>query len=70
MIAGVGIVGSQNRSQFFDGAVTTADYNFLYEKSAVKNPNYDLDDKVISPDGRTFYYAKAVNGEYFWRNHA
>lgn len=33
-------------------------WDFLYEASKVKNPNYNLGDRVCLPDGRVFRYAK------------
>lgn len=36
-------------------------WNFLYEASTVKHPDYNLGDRVCLPDGRSFRYAKAGN---------
>jgi len=34
-------------------------WNFLYEASTTKNPQYDVGDRVCLPDGRVFRYGKA-----------
>ncbi len=34
-------------------------WQFLYETSTVKHPDYDIGDRVVLPDGRTFFYGKA-----------
>jgi len=38
---------------------TAGNWDFLYEASTVKNPNYNIGDRVVLPDGRAFRYAKA-----------
>lgn len=38
---------------------TAGQWDFLYETSTVKNPKYDIGDKVELPDGRVFRYAKS-----------
>jgi hypothetical protein len=37
---------------------TAPNWDFLYEASTVKNPNYNLGDRVVTPDGRVFRYGK------------
>jgi len=34
-------------------------WDFIYEVSTVKNPNYNIGDRVVLPDGREFHYAKS-----------
>ena len=34
-------------------------WDFIYETSKVKNPNYNIGDRVVLPDGRIFHYAKS-----------
>lgn len=34
------------------------DWDFLYSASTVKDPNWNLGDRVVLPDGRAFRYAK------------
>jgi len=34
-------------------------WDFLYETSTIKNPNYNIGDRVVLPDGRVFRYAYA-----------
>ena len=36
-------------------------WEFLYEHSTVRNPNYNIGDRVVLPDGRVFRYSKATN---------
>ncbi|KKN77431.1 hypothetical protein LCGC14_0359900 [marine sediment metagenome] len=35
------------------------DWDFLYARSTTINPNYVVGDRVVTPDGRVFRYAKA-----------
>lgn len=35
-------------------------WNFLYEVSTVRNPRYNIGDKVTTPDGRVFFYSLSV----------
>lgn len=46
-----GIVGHRN----------APDWGFLYKTSLTKDPNYNVGDRVVTPDGRVFRYAKAGN---------
>jgi len=39
---------------------TAPNWDFLYEHSTVKNPNYNIGDRVVLPDGRVFRYALAA----------
>ncbi len=41
------------------GHQTAPDYGFLYTNEGTKNPNYNIGDRVVLPDGRVFRYAKA-----------
>ena len=34
-------------------------YDFIYEVSATRNPNWNIGDRVVTPDGRVFRYALA-----------
>ena len=36
-------------------------WNFLYETSTTKNPQYDVGDRVVLPDGRVFRYGKSYS---------
>jgi hypothetical protein len=36
-----------------------SDWSFLYDTSTVKDPRFNVGDKVRTPDGRTFRYAKS-----------
>jgi len=40
---------------------TTPSWDFLYVTSTVKDPKYDIADRVVLPDGREFRYAKSFN---------
>ena len=51
MIRGPGFVGHE----------TAGEMDFLYQTSTVKNPKYDVGDRVLLPDGRVFRYARATN---------
>lgn len=45
------------------GSVTPSDtlsYNYLYETSTVRNPKYNIGDRVVLPDGRVFRYGFAT----------
>jgi hypothetical protein len=45
--------------------VTVADqpnWSFLYLPSTVKDPRYNVGDRVVTPDGRVFRYSKAATG--------
>lgn len=46
-----GVVGHKN----------APDWSFLYETSTIKNPNYNIGDRVALPDGRVYRYALAVD---------
>lgn len=35
-------------------------WDFIYEVSTLKNPNYNIGDRVVLPDGREFHYAKSA----------
>ena len=37
---------------------TAPNWDFLYEASTIKHPNYNLGDRVCLPDGRAFRYGK------------
>ena len=45
-----GLVGNQD----------APDYGFLYETSSVKDPRWNVGDRVVLPDGRVFRFAKAA----------
>jgi hypothetical protein len=53
--AKVNFLGKEGIIQSSDGP----DWDFLYSASTVKDPNYNLGDRVCLPDGRAFRYAKA-----------
>lgn len=36
------------------------DWDFIYEASTQKNPQYNVGDRVVLPDGRVFRYAKSA----------
>lgn len=38
---------------------TVPSWGFIYEASTIKNPNYNIGDRVVLPDGRVFRYAKS-----------
>lgn len=38
---------------------TVPSWEFIYEASLVKNPKYNIGDRVVLPDGRVFRYAKS-----------
>lgn len=38
---------------------TAPSWDFIYEASLVKQPKYELGDRVVLPDGREFHYAKS-----------
>ena len=42
-------------------AQESPDWSFIYEKSIVKHPHYNIGDRVVLPDGRVFRYGLAVN---------
>lgn len=42
------------------GHAEAPDYGFLYETSLIKDPKWNLGDRVVTPDGRVFRYAKAA----------
>ncbi len=42
------------------GHTVTPDYGFLYQTSVTKDANWDVGDRVVTPDGRVFRYAKAA----------
>lgn len=55
-IADVELIGSA-------GQVVTpnaTEWDFLYSVSSVKDPAHNIGDRVVTPDGRTFRYAKAA----------
>jgi hypothetical protein len=35
-------------------------WDFIYRASTVKDPNWNIGDRVVLPDGREFYYAKSA----------
>lgn len=35
------------------------DWSFLYKASTIKDPQFNIGDRVVTPDGRVFRYAKA-----------
>ena len=41
-----------------EGSAGGPSWNFLYETSLVRHPNYKIDDRVALPDGRVFRYGK------------
>lgn len=38
---------------------TVPSWDFLYEVSSIRNPKYNIGDKVVLPDGRVFFYCKS-----------
>jgi len=40
---------------------TVPSWDFIYEVSSIRNPKYNIGDRVVLPDGRTFYYCKSSN---------
>ena len=46
-----GLVGHEN----------APDWGFLYTTSTIKDPNWNVGDRVVLPDGRVFRYALATN---------
>lgn len=49
------------------GDVTHGDattWDFIYETSSVKHPNYNIGDRVVLPDGRVFRYSKSYDVLY------
>ncbi len=49
-IAGSGAVGYESGPS----------WDFIYEASTTKNPNYNVGDRVVLPDGREYRYAKSA----------
>jgi hypothetical protein len=45
-------------------SATGPDWGFLYRASTVKDPEYNVGDRVQLPDGRVFYYAKSGGACY------
>ena len=43
------------------GHAQAPNWDFLYAHSTVKDSNYNIGDRVVTPDGRVFRYALAVN---------
>ena len=43
-----------------EGSAAGASWNFIYQHSSVKHPDYNVGDRVALPDGRVFRYAKAA----------
>ncbi len=41
------------------GHAQAPDWGFIYEASLVRNPKFNIGDRVVLPDGREFRYAKA-----------
>jgi hypothetical protein len=46
--------------QGFVGHVEAPNYDFLYHTSSVKDPKWEIGDRVVLPDGRVFRYGKAA----------
>lgn len=44
-------------------------WDFIYEVSTTKNPLYNLGDRVVTPDGREFRYAKSAGNNAFYAAH-
>lgn len=44
-----------------DGNVSGPSWNFVYQNSTVKHPDYNIGDRVALPDGREFTYSKALS---------
>ncbi len=42
------------------GHATAPDYGFLYKTTIVKSEKWNVGDRVVTPDGRVFRYAKAA----------
>jgi hypothetical protein len=64
----------QNRAQYLGSAGYVIGqehglWDFLYEVSTTKNPNYNLGDRVVTPDGREFRYAKSAGNSAFYAAH-
>jgi len=38
---------------------TGPDWGFIYRASTVRDPGWNVGDRVVTPDGRVFYYAKS-----------
>ena len=57
MSKGKAIVKYGGRAGLVTGR-TAPDYSFLYDASTVKNPEYEVGDRVVLPDGRVFRYGK------------
>ncbi|KKK68775.1 hypothetical protein LCGC14_2940660 [marine sediment metagenome] len=51
IVRGPGLVGHE----------TAGEYDFLYRASSVKDPKWDIGDRVALPDGRVYRYGLAVN---------
>lgn len=47
-------------SSLVEGSYTGPSWEFLYQHSATKHPDYNVGDRVVLPDGRVFRYAKAA----------
>lgn len=45
-----------------EGNMAGESWNFLYEASVVKHPDYNIGDRVVLPDGRAFRYARVGAG--------
>jgi hypothetical protein len=71
----MGYIKSTRQFQQLDHNVrafsSDADYSFLYNVSATQDPRWNPGDRVVSPDGRVFRYARAydaVQSGYLARN--
>jgi hypothetical protein len=58
MSQGKSIVANLGREGLVQNA-NVSDWSFLYIASTVKDPRFNVGDKVRTPDGRTFRYAKS-----------
>ena len=45
--------------QGLTGHINVPDWSFIYETSLVKDPGWNIGDRVVLPDGREFRYARA-----------
>jgi len=42
-----------------EGSAASGSWDFIYQASSVKHPDYNIGDRVALPDGRVYRYAKA-----------
>jgi hypothetical protein len=51
------------------GPQSVPSWDFLYAVSTIKNPMYNLGDRVVLPDGREFRYAKSTGSNALYAAH-